>query len=87
MKEGIIAKLASQCEEFYAEACKNMKSSTNTWERDWMPKVTAKQSACRGIAQYYQSRVCNGKKAVGEEIARLQVKRKTRILFFCFFSH
>ena len=50
-----------------------MKSSTSTWERDWIPKVTAKQSACRAIAQYYQSRVCNVKKAVGEEIARLLV--------------
>ena len=55
-----------------------MKSSTSAWERDWVSKVTAKQSSCRAIAQYYQSRVCNGSKAVGEEIARLQVRR-----FFC----
>ena len=75
MKEAIIAKLASQCEEFYAETLKQMKqpATTSVWERDWNSKVTGKQLAYHAIAQYYQSRVCNSRKAVGEEIARLQV--------------
>lgn len=74
MKEAIIAKLASQCDEFYAETLKQMKhpTATSVWEKDWISKVTGKQLAYHAIAQYYQSRVCNGKKAIGEEIARLQ---------------
>ena len=87
MEEAIIAKLAFKCEECYAKACENMKSSTNTWKHDWIPKVTAKQSACRGIAQYYLSRVCNGEKAVGEEIAFLHVRRKKHFTLFLFFNH
>lgn len=75
MKEAIIAKLASQCEEFYGDALKQMKqtATSSVWEKEWTSKVTAKQLAYHAVAQFYQSRVCNTKKAVGEEIARLQV--------------
>lgn len=72
MKELSIAKLASQCEEYYAEALKQMKSATATvWDKEWLTKVSVKQAAYNGIAQFYQSRVCNANKSVGEEIARL----------------
>lgn len=75
MKEAIIAKLASQCEELYSEALKQMKQTNvaSVWEREWTTKVHGKQQAYHAVAQYYQSRVCNSKKAIGEEIARLQV--------------
>lgn len=36
-------------------------------------QVTAKQATFRGLTHYYQAKVCNENKAVGEEIARLQV--------------
>lgn len=77
MKEAVTAKLAAQCEEFYAEALKLIKASggssgATVWEKDWTTKVAGKQASQRGISQYFQSRVCNSKKAVGEEIARLQ---------------
>ena len=74
MKDGIVAKLASQCEEFYSEASKLMQSSRNVWDREWVPKVNSKQESYQGIAQFFQSRVCSSKKLVGEEIARLQVQ-------------
>ena len=78
MKEAIIAKLASQCDEFYSDALKQMKqqSVSSIWEKDWISKITSKQLAYHAIAQYFQSRVCNSKKAIGEEIARLQVEFK-----------
>lgn len=73
MKEAIVAKLSAQCEDYYAEASKQMKSATAAlWDKEWLPKVSAKQAAYHAIAQFYQSRVCSAKKAVGEEIARLQ---------------
>ena len=74
MKEAVTAKLAAQCEDFYGEAVKQMKSgpTASVWDKDWPAKVAAKQSGYRALAQYFQSRVCNAKKAVGEEIARLQ---------------
>ena len=72
MKELSIAKLASQCEEYYAEAHKHMKNATATvWDKEWLTKVSVKQAAYNAIAQFYQSRVCNANKSVGEEIARL----------------
>ena len=74
MKDGIVAKLASQCEEFYSEALKLMQASRNIWDREWLPKVSARQDSYQGIAQFFQSRVCSSKKLVGEEIARLQVQ-------------
>lgn len=82
MKEAIVAKLASQCDEFYGDVVKQMKQSaaTSVWEKDWQSKVTGKQLAYHAVAQFYQSRVCNAKKAVGEEIARLQV-------VFIFYKH
>lgn len=77
MKDVLIAKLASQSEDLYTEALKQMKhaSIASVWEREWISKVTGKQLAYHAVAQYYQSRVCNSKKAIGEEIARLQVGR------------
>ena len=65
MKEANIAKLAARCDELFTATRKRMKT------KDWIGKVTSKQLAYRGLAQYYQSRVASGNKAVGEEIARL----------------
>lgn len=78
MKDALIAKLSSQCDELYTEAFKQMQKESlhPLWERgdyDWLAIVGGKQSAYRGLAQYYQSLVCNAGKNVGEEISRLQV--------------
>ncbi|CAH2040054.1 unnamed protein product, partial [Iphiclides podalirius] len=75
MKESMVAKVCAQCEELYTDAlrCMQKEQLKPLWDRDWIPAVQAKQSAFRGLTQYYQSLVCRANKAVGEEIARLQV--------------
>lgn len=74
MKDGIIAKLASQCEDFYAEALKLLQKESvrHIIDKDWIGLVAGKQAAFHGLAEFYQSLVCKENKAVGEEIARLQ---------------
>jgi programmed cell death 6-interacting protein len=41
MKDPIIAKLSSQCEEYYANALKLVQKDVvrNIWDRDWIPLV------------------------------------------------
>uniref|UniRef100_A0A2P2HW37 Programmed cell death 6-interacting protein-like n=1 Tax=Hirondellea gigas TaxID=1518452 RepID=A0A2P2HW37_9CRUS len=74
MKPGVVAKLCMQCEELYGDANKHMARETlkPLWDRDWHSRVPAKQLAFSGLAQFYQSRVCNEQKSVGEEISRLR---------------
>nr|XP_024219620.1 programmed cell death 6-interacting protein isoform X1 [Halyomorpha halys] len=74
MKEGITAKLCSQCNEYYAEALSAIQreSVRQFWDREWVPLVAGKQSSFAGLAHYFQSIVCKQSKEVGEEIARLQ---------------
>ena len=74
MKDAIVAKLASQCDEFYSEAMKQMQNSRSIRDGDWIPRVSAKQAGYHAIAQYFQSRVCNANKLIGEEIGRLQLQ-------------
>ncbi|GBP47436.1 Programmed cell death 6-interacting protein [Eumeta japonica] len=75
MKDGMIAKVAAQCDEFYTDALRSLSkdSMKPLWDREWIPTVTAKQLAFRALAQYHQSLVCRQNKAIGEEIARLQL--------------
>ena len=72
MKDAIIAKLCAQCEDMYAAVMKNIQKESvrNLWESSWAPNIYGKQAIYNGLAQYYQSRVCNAEKSVGEEIAR-----------------
>ncbi|XP_077563185.1 programmed cell death 6-interacting protein-like protein AliX [Haemaphysalis longicornis] len=74
MKDMIIAKVAAQCEELYADAAKQMgrDSLKNMWDREWLPIVASKQAAFGAIAQYHQALLCHANKNVGEELARLQ---------------
>lgn len=74
MKEGIIAKLATQAEELYSETLKLFQKEIFRafWDKEWIPLISGKQLAFRGLAEYYQSLVCKSKKQVGEEIARLE---------------
>lgn len=73
MKDAIIAKVASQCEELYADAARQMgrESLKNLWERDWLSIVNSKQAAFGAVAELHQALVCQAKKDVGEELARL----------------
>lgn len=60
MKDAVVAKLLSQCEELYGEALKNMQKEMlkPLWDRDWIPKIQGKQAGSQALAMYYQSRVC-----------------------------
>lgn len=73
MKDAIIAKVASRCEELYADALNQMQKDTLkvTWEKDYISIVAGKQAAFHGIAEYHQALVCKQKSEIGEQLARL----------------
>lgn len=74
MKELIIAKLCCQCEEMYSDTLRLLqKDSIRTlWDKDWIPSVAGKQAGFHALTMFYHSLVSKSKKAVGEEISRLQ---------------
>ncbi|XP_067014587.1 programmed cell death 6-interacting protein isoform X2 [Anabrus simplex] len=74
MKDPIVSKLCSQCEELYAEVLKVFQKEflRPLWDKDWIPVVAGKQAGYRALSHYYQSLVCKADKSVGEEIARLE---------------
>ncbi|XP_034187244.1 programmed cell death 6-interacting protein-like protein AliX [Osmia lignaria lignaria] len=74
MKDGIVAKLASQAEELYADALKLFQKEIFRafWDKEWVPLIAGKQAGYRAMAEFYQSLVCKSNKVIGEEIARLE---------------
>ncbi|XP_044599221.1 programmed cell death 6-interacting protein [Cotesia glomerata] len=74
MKDVVIAKLASQTEEYYAEALKLFQKEIfrSFWDKEWIPLITGKQSGYRAMAELYQASICKSKSAIGEEICRLE---------------
>lgn len=74
MKDLVIAKLASQAEELYADALKLFQKEIfrSFWDKEWVPLITAKQSGYRAMAELYQSSVCKANKLIGQEISRLE---------------
>lgn len=74
MKPGVVAKLALQCSDLYADAMKllGLESIKSLWPKDWLNSVSGRQAAFHGIAQYQQSLVSKEAKDFGEEIARLR---------------
>ncbi|GFG30115.1 hypothetical protein Cfor_09518 [Coptotermes formosanus] len=74
MKDAVIAKLSSQCEELYVEVLKLFQKELlrPLWDKEWIPTVAGKQAAYHGLTEYYQSLVSKADKNVGEEIARLE---------------
>ncbi|XP_003694269.1 programmed cell death 6-interacting protein isoform X1 [Apis florea] len=74
MKDGIIARLASQAEELYADALKLFQKEIFRafWDKEWVPLIAGKQAGYRAMTEFYQSLVCKNNKLIGEEIARLE---------------
>lgn len=59
MKDNVVAKLCSQCEEMYGDALKHLQRETlkGLWDREWIPRVAGKQAGYHALAEYHQSRV------------------------------
>ncbi|XP_033337052.1 programmed cell death 6-interacting protein-like protein AliX [Megalopta genalis] len=74
MKDGIVAKLAAQAEELYADALKLFQKEIFRafWDKEWIPLIAGKQAGYRAMSEFYQSLVCKNNKTIGEEIARLE---------------
>ncbi|KYN03560.1 Programmed cell death 6-interacting protein [Cyphomyrmex costatus] len=74
MKDGIVARLAAQAEELYADALKLFQKEIfrTFWDKEWVPLIAGKQAGYRAMAEFYQSLVCKNNKLIGEEIARLE---------------
>ncbi|OWA53599.1 Programmed cell death 6-interacting protein [Hypsibius exemplaris] len=74
MKDAVIAKLAAQTEDYYADAMKQMQRDNirMCWEKDWISIIACKQAGYHAIAEYYQSLVHKANKEIGEELARLK---------------
>ncbi|CAG2104677.1 unnamed protein product [Medioppia subpectinata] len=72
MKEAIIAKIASQCEEYYADVLRQLQVIKFNADKEWLSIVSVKQAAFHGIAEYFQSIACLQNKDFGDQITRLQ---------------
>ena len=74
MKPAIVAKLCSQAEDLFANVMRAMQKENvrGIWDAHWLPNVCGKQAIYNGLAQYHQALVCDEKKIIGEQIARLE---------------
>ncbi|XP_043258918.1 programmed cell death 6-interacting protein [Colletes gigas] len=74
MKDGIVAKLAAQAEELYADTLKLFQKEIFRafWDKEWVPLIAGKQAGYRAMTEFYQSLVCKNGKSIGEQIARLE---------------
>ena len=73
MKDAIIAKIANQVEDYYAETFKYVSAKYIWPDEDWPRVIKMKQLAFRAIAEYYQSLVHGSKSEYGEQLARLAI--------------
>ncbi|XP_006825362.2 programmed cell death 6-interacting protein-like [Saccoglossus kowalevskii] len=69
MKSVVIAKIANQAHDLYADA---LKSCNETIPKDWYSILAGKTPYFQGEAEYHQSLVCKAAKNFGEEISRLR---------------
>lgn len=71
MKLPIIAKIAAQCEDYYNDTLKHMQIKYSWPDKEWLPLISMKQLAFKGITEYYQGVVCGQNQSFGEQLCRL----------------
>lgn len=74
MKDQVIAKLACQNDEMYADVLKAMQKESirSLWDKEWLQVVSGKQAGIHALTLMYQSNVFNASKKIGEQISALQ---------------
>ncbi|GAV02217.1 hypothetical protein RvY_12811 [Ramazzottius varieornatus] len=75
MKETVIAKVAAQTSDFYANATKLMQKDTarSCWDKEWIPLVASKHHGYIAMAHYYQSLSHKASQEFGEELGHLTI--------------
>ena len=79
MKDGVMAKLCSQCDAMFSNLKEEMMSSPNSsvFSSNWSMSISQKQKFYQGISQFFQSKICHmSVEDIGEEICRLQYAKK-----------
>lgn len=72
MSDSNLAKVASQCSDYYSECYKLIQIVKSIWpNKEWFGQIQSKQSAYSAISDYHQSAVAGASKKFGEEIAWL----------------
>lgn len=74
MKDQVIAKLAAQAEDMYADVLKAMQKESlkALWDKDWIPIIAGKQAGFHGVTMLYQAAAFTNAKKIGEGISALQ---------------
>jgi programmed cell death 6-interacting protein len=74
MKDQVIAKLASQNDEMYADVMKNMQKEglRSLWDKEWIQVVSGKQAGIHALTLMYQAAVFQASKKIGHQISALQ---------------
>ncbi|KAG5675004.1 hypothetical protein PVAND_004944 [Polypedilum vanderplanki] len=74
MKDQVIAKLACQNDEMYADVLKSMQKDglKTLWDKEWLQIVCGKQAGIHAITLLYQANVYHTAKKIGHQIAALQ---------------
>lgn len=75
LKDAVVAKLAMQASDLYAEAVSNMQvgSIRGQWDKSWLPTAVAKGVYFHAVAQHRLGLVAQANKSFGEAVARMQV--------------
>lgn len=74
MQDKIIAKLAHQASDLYADTLSSFQQGSvkTQWEKDWTPVVSAKQSLFLALAEESQAKAALEGQSYGESISRLK---------------
>lgn len=74
MKDQVIAKLAGQNDEMYAEVLKAMQKEglRSLWDKEWIQIVSGKQAGIHALTLMFQAAVFQSSKKIGHQISALQ---------------